>query len=62
MNSLCRGNADALLVEQHVHLALGVSDRAYVLAHGDVALSESAEVLRTNSALLVSSYLGERAS
>ena len=51
-----------LLVEQHVHLALGVSDRAVVLAHGDVALSETAEVLRTNSSLLVSSYLGERAS
>jgi branched-chain amino acid transport system ATP-binding protein len=51
-----------LLVEQHVHLALGVADRAYVLAHGDVALSESAEVLRSNSALLVSSYLGEHAS
>lgn len=48
-----------LLVEQHVHLALDVADRAYVLAHGDVALSDRTEVLRNNSALLVSSYLGE---
>jgi branched-chain amino acid transport system ATP-binding protein len=48
-----------LLVEQHVHLALDVADRAIVLAHGDVALSDRTEVLRNNSALLVSSYLGE---
>jgi branched-chain amino acid transport system ATP-binding protein len=51
-----------LLVEQHVHLALDVADRAYVLAHGDVALSDRTEVLRNNSALLVSSYLGEHVS
>jgi branched-chain amino acid transport system ATP-binding protein len=49
-----------LLVEQHVRLALIVADRAYVLAHGDIALSERADELRSNSELLVSSYMGER--
>jgi branched-chain amino acid transport system ATP-binding protein len=50
-----------LLVEQHVHLALEAADRGYVLAHGDIVLSRSAEVLRGNRELLVSSYLGESA-
>src|SRR5665213_2609981 len=50
-----------LLVEQHVHLALEAADRGYVLAHGDIVLSRTAEVLRGNRELLVSSYLGESA-
>lgn len=50
-----------LLVEQHVELALECSDRAYVLAHGDLVLSETSERLREDRSLLVSSYLGDRA-
>ena len=48
-----------LLVEQHVHLALEVADRGYVLSHGQIVLHNDAEHLRTNKQLLVASYLGE---
>ena len=48
-----------LLVEQHVHLALEVADRGYVLSHGRVVLRSDAEHLRANRQLLVASYLGE---
>jgi branched-chain amino acid transport system ATP-binding protein len=50
-----------ILVEQHVHMALQVSDRAMVLAHGDVVLERSAAELRQNPGLLTESYLGRTA-
>jgi branched-chain amino acid transport system ATP-binding protein len=49
-----------LLVEQHVHLALEVADRGYVLSHGDVVLHDTAEKLRADRHLLIASYLGEQ--
>jgi branched-chain amino acid transport system ATP-binding protein len=49
-----------LLVEQHVHLALEVADRGYVLSHGQIVIQNDAEHLRANRQLLVASYLGEQ--
>jgi branched-chain amino acid transport system ATP-binding protein len=50
-----------LMVEQHVDLALEVSDRAYVLDRGRVVLSGAARELRSNRDLLRASYMGELA-
>ena len=50
--------AGVLLVEQHVHLALEVADRAYVLSHGNLALQGDASYFRDHPHLLESSYLG----
>lgn len=49
-----------LIVEQHVHLALGIADRGYILSHGDVVGYGSAAELQADRALLVASYLGEQ--
>ena len=50
-----------LLVEQHVQMALAVADRAYVLAHGEMVVSGSADDLAGQTDLLASGYLGEHA-
>jgi branched-chain amino acid transport system ATP-binding protein len=48
-----------VLVEQHIELALTIADRGSVLSHGELVLEGPAEQLRSNNALLVSSYFGE---
>jgi branched-chain amino acid transport system ATP-binding protein len=51
-----------LLVEQHVHVALEVADRGYVLRRGRVELTGAASVLRRERDLLAESYVGAGAA
>jgi branched-chain amino acid transport system ATP-binding protein len=52
--------ASVLLVEQHVHLALELADRAIALSHGDIVLERPASELRHDHSVLVASYMGEQ--
>jgi len=47
-----------LLVEQHIQIALAVAERGYVMSHGELVVHESADVLRADHQLILSSYLG----
>jgi len=50
--------AGVLLVEQHLHAALAVADRGYVLRHGEVVLAGPSARLSADPDLLRASYLG----
>jgi branched-chain amino acid transport system ATP-binding protein len=51
-----------VLVEQHIHIALSVADRGYVLSHGELVVHDDAATLRADQQLVLSGYLGERAA
>jgi branched-chain amino acid transport system ATP-binding protein len=51
-----------LLVEQHVHLALGIADQAYVMTHGELQISGAASAILSQLDSLEASYLGRSES
>ncbi|MBD0861769.1 ATP-binding cassette domain-containing protein [Gordonia sp. zg691] len=51
-----------LLVEQHVHLALGVADKAAVLVHGAIAIDDRAVALKANPGRIEQAYMGVEAA
>ncbi|MGK8507157.1 ABC transporter ATP-binding protein [Nocardia asiatica] len=51
-----------LLVEQHVHLALGIADKALVLVHGQIADEATAAALRDDPSRVERAYLGANAA
>jgi len=50
-----------LLVEQHIHMALALAERAYVLDHGVLAIEGDVGDVRANADMLEASYLGRTA-
>ena len=50
--------AGVVVVEQHIHLALQLADRAFVLANGRVVLDGPAAELRDDPDRIHASYLG----
>lgn len=52
----------AILVEQHVHMALTIADSALVLRHGEVTMAGSAAELAASPEVLEQAYLGRSAS
>jgi branched-chain amino acid transport system ATP-binding protein len=51
--------AGVLFVEQHIHMALGIADRAYVLSHGNCVLEGAGSDLAQRRDMLEASYLGD---
>ena len=58
LRTLADGGMSVLLVEQHVHMALGVADKATILVHGKVADSDTAAALRDDPRRIERAYLG----
>jgi branched-chain amino acid transport system ATP-binding protein len=48
-----------VLVEQHVQLALRAADRALVMVHGNVAVTDTAQNLLADSTVIERAYLGD---
>jgi branched-chain amino acid transport system ATP-binding protein len=45
-----------LLVEQHIHQALAISDRAYILVGGQIVLTEDAATLANDQERVSNAY------
>jgi branched-chain amino acid transport system ATP-binding protein len=59
LNTVARERGmSVLIVEQYVHLVLGVADRAYVLRQGEIVLTGPAQQLLKEVDLVERSYLG----
>ena len=50
-------NLTAVVVEQNIHVGLGISERGYVIQNGVVALEKPSAELRDNESV-IRSYLG----
>ena len=60
LRTLADSGTAVLLVEQHVHAAIGVSDRVYVLNRGRLMFDGDARTVRADPRILEESYLGRR--
>ncbi|MCX4096963.1 ABC transporter ATP-binding protein [Nocardia sp. alder85J] len=59
LRSAADRGAAVVLVEQHVHQALGIADRAYVLNRGRVAMFGSGAELRTRADEIAAHYISK---
>jgi branched-chain amino acid transport system ATP-binding protein len=55
--AVARTGVGVLLIEQFAHVALGLAKRAYILEHGQIRYSGTAEELKANPDMLHSAYL-----
>jgi branched-chain amino acid transport system ATP-binding protein len=62
LGGLAATGVTLVIVEQYVHVALGIADRAYVLDKGEVALEGSAAALRASPELIDTYLANETAS